>query len=219
MAKIAPSLLSADFWQLSRQMEALEGAADYLHLDVMDGCFVPNISFGPLLISSLRLHSKLFFDVHLMVQNPDPFLESFRLAGADSLTVHAEACPHLHRTVQKIKALGAAAGVAVCPATPLSVLEEILPELDMVLIMSVNPGFGGQKFIPSALEKAVKLRQMINERGLAAAIEIDGGITMENAALAAKSGVDILVSGAALFGTRDLAAAVREMKALASSAT
>ena len=217
MVKIAPSLLSADFWCPSRQLEALEGVADYLHLDIMDGCFVPNLSFGPGLVAALRPHSKLFFDVHLMVKEPDHLLESFRLAGADMLTVHLEACTHLHRTVQMIKGLGAAAGVAVCPATPLFALEDILPELDTVLLMSVNPGFGGQKFIPGTLEKAARLRQMIDSRGLSAEIEIDGGITMRNAALAAAAGVDILVSGATIFGAPDLAAAVEEMRRLASS--
>ena len=217
--KIAPSLLSADFWRLAEQIENIEAAGvPYLHLDIMDGCFVPNISYGPIILKAIRPHSKLFFDTHLMVNEPDRYLEDFAAAGADLLTVHVEACTHLHRTVQKIKSLGLKAGVALNPATSLDSIVEILPELDMVLLMSVNPGFSGQTFIPSVLKKASRLRTMIQEAGLYVDIEMDGGITMENAAAVVKSGVNVLVSGNTVFGAADIGAAARELAAVANAA-
>jgi len=217
--KIAPSLLSADFWRLAEQIENIEAAGvPYLHLDIMDGCFVPNISYGSMILKTIRSHSKLFFDTHLMVNEPDRYLEDFAAAGADLLTVHVEACTHLHRTVQKIKSLGLKAGVALNPATSLDNIVEILPELDMVLLMSVNPGFSGQTFIPSVLKKASRLRTMIQEAGLSVDIEMDGGITMENAAAVVKSGVNVLVSGNTVFGAADIGAAVRGLAAVANAA-
>ena len=216
MVKIAPSVLSADLWRLSEQIEQIERSeAEWLHLDIMDGCFVPNISYGPALLRAIRPHSRLFFDTHLMVLDPDKYLQPFAEAGADLLTVHAEVCTHLHRTVQNIKALEKRAGVALNPATPLCLVEEVLPELDLVLLMSVNPGFGGQKFISSVLSKARRLRELREQNGLSFEIEIDGGVTMENTAEIVKNGATVLVSGNTLFGAKDIAGAVRKMKQLA----
>ena len=200
MPHIAPSFLSADIWRAAEQVGSLEKAGcQYLHLDVMDGCFVPNISFGPPYIKSLRPHSRMVFDTHLMVKEPDRFLADFAAAGADIITVHAEACCHLHRTVQKIKSLGLKAGVALNPATPLSMLEEILPELDIALIMSVNPGFGGQSFIRSSLDKIRRLHDMRTLRSCSFIIEVDGGVSADNASIIAQTGATLLVAGSAVF--------------------
>jgi len=214
MAYIAPSFLSADIWRVAEQVGGLEQAGcQYLHLDVMDGCFVPNISFGPPYMKGLRPHSRMVFDTHLMVEEPDRYLADFAAAGADLLTVHAEACRHLHRTVQKIKDLGLKAGVALNPATPLVALEEILPELDLALIMSVNPGFGGQSFIDASLDKLSRLREARAARGLSFLIEVDGGVTAANALSLAQTGADLLVAGAAVLGQPDPAAAYRKLQA------
>ncbi|MCL1905833.1 MAG: ribulose-phosphate 3-epimerase [Clostridiales bacterium] len=213
MQHIAPSFLSADIWRVAEQVGGLEKAGcRYLHLDVMDGRFVPNISFGPPYIKSLRPHSSMVFDTHLMVEEPDRFLADFAAAGADIITVHAEACRHLHRTLQNIKALGLKAGVALNPATPLSALEEILPELDLALVMSVNPGFGGQSFIPAALDKIRRLDMARAERGCSFIIEVDGGVSADNAAALARAGAGLLVAGAAVFGQSDPAAAFLELR-------
>jgi ribulose-phosphate 3-epimerase len=211
---ISPSFLSADIWRVAEQVGGLEAAGcRYLHLDVMDGCFVPNISFGPPYIKSLRPYSRMVFDTHLMVEEPDRFLADFAAAGADIITVHAEACRHLHRTLQKIKALGKQAGVALNPATPLGALEEILQELDLVLIMSVNPGFGGQSFIGSSLDKIRRLQELRAARGCSFIIEVDGGVSADNTAQLAQAGADLLVAGAAVFGQNDPAAAYRDLLA------
>jgi len=198
--KIAPSILSADFACLAQQIREAEAAgADYIHVDVMDGHFVPNITVGPLVVKALRRITSLPLDVHLMVENPEQFLEEFSNAGADIITVHWEACPHIHRSLEKIKRMGKKAGVSINPATPVWVLEEILSEVDLVLAMTVNPGFGGQKLIPSTLTKVEKLRKMISEKGLATEIEVDGGINEETAPAAVRAGAQILVAGAAVF--------------------
>ncbi|MCB2204654.1 ribulose-phosphate 3-epimerase [bacterium] len=202
---IAPSLLSCDFARIAEEVHAIEEAgADLLHVDVMDGHFVPNITIGPLIVDAIHRHAKKPLDVHLMITDPDRYLESFRKAGADILTVHWEACPHLHRTVQAIHALDADAGVSINPATPVALLKDILDDIELVLIMSVNPGFGGQQFIPQALEKINELRLMANERGLTdLRIEVDGGVTRDNTQALQQSGADILVSGSAVFKSGD----------------
>ncbi|MFQ5991545.1 MAG: ribulose-phosphate 3-epimerase [Nitrospiraceae bacterium] len=211
--RIAPSILSADFARLADEVARVEkGGADLLHVDVMDGHFVPNLTVGPLIVEALRKVTKLPLDVHLMITNPDTYIHEFVRAGADYVTVHVEASPHLHRTVESIKELGAKAGVTLNPATPLSSLEEIIQDADLVLIMSVNPGFGGQHFIESCLEKIARARQLIDRRGGRAALEVDGGIKVENAGRIVQAGADILVAGSAIFCTPDYGATIKAMR-------
>ncbi|MBQ2777916.1 MAG: ribulose-phosphate 3-epimerase [Peptococcaceae bacterium] len=212
MIYIAPSLLSADFSKLQEEVKDIEqGGADWLHLDVMDGHFVPNITFGPGLIKALRPHSNLFFDVHLMIENPDKYIQEFADSGADMIVVHAEACTHLHRTIQSIHATGKKAGVALNPATSLSVLDYILPDVDMVLLMSVNPGFGGQKFI-NIVPKLERLMEMCKEQGVSPLVQVDGGITSETAPLVVNAGANVLVAGSAVFGKPDRKAAIEALR-------
>ena len=216
MVTIAPSLLAADFADLRGQIALAEkGGADWIHLDVMDGHFVPNITIGPPVIRSLRRYTSLPFDVHLMIQNPDLYLEDFRSAGADSITVHYETCPHLHRTVQKIKSLGARAGVCVNPATPEALLSGILADADMVLIMTVNPGFGGQTFIGSSLDKIRRTAALARGLHPGIALEVDGGIDDSTARSVVEAGATVLVAGKAIFGASDIPSAVRALRAAA----
>ena len=211
--KVAPSILSADFSRLGDEIRAVEAAgADIIHVDVMDGHFVPNITIGPLIVEAARRSTKLPLDVHLMITNPELYIADFAKAGADYLAVHAETAFHLHRLIQAIKEHNVKAAVALNPATPLSVLDHILPDLDMVVIMSVNPGFGGQSFIPSVMEKIRQLRKRIDEAGLHIEIEVDGGVKPSNAVEIAAAGADILVAGSAVYGAKDYAAAIKAIK-------
>ncbi len=204
MKRIAPSILSADFSKLGEEVIAVEKAgADYIHIDVMDGHFVPNITIGPLVVEAVRKVTCLPLDVHLMIDNPDNYLEDFVTAGSDLIGVHVEVVPHLHRTVQRIKELGAMACVVLNPTTSLDTLEYILKDVDMVLIMTVNPGFGGQKFITAMLEKIKRLRKIIDSRGLDVDLQVDGGINMNTIADVAKAGADVFVAGSAIFGSDD----------------
>lgn len=201
--KIAPSILSADFADLGAQVaEAEAGGADWVHVDVMDGHFVPNLTIGPLVVQALRPVTTLPLDVHLMIEAPERYLEDFARAGADVLTVHWEACTHLHRTLQQIRELGVKAGVSLNPATPVSVLEEVLSEVDLVLLMSVNPGFGGQSYIPSSTAKIRKLRQLMQECESAALVEVDGGVNAQTIREVVVAGADVLVAGSAVFNDR-----------------
>ncbi|WP_456430767.1 ribulose-phosphate 3-epimerase [Thermosulfuriphilus sp.] len=216
MVKIAPSILSADFGRLAEEVKAVvEAGADVIHIDVMDGHFVPNLTIGPLVVEAIRKVTELPFDVHLMIEAPERYLADFARAGADWISVHVETCPHLHRTIQQIKALGKKAGVAINPATPLETLEYILEELDYVLIMSVNPGFGGQSFITSSLRKIARLKELIDQQGLKVAIEVDGGINSSTIAAVTKAGAEILVAGSAIYGTEDYRQTISQMKTLA----
>jgi ribulose-phosphate 3-epimerase len=213
-AVLAPSILSADFGNLAEQVRAVErGGAGAIHLDVMDGHFVPNLTIGPPVVKAVDGITTLPLDVHLMIEEPDRYLEAFREAGADWISVHQEAVPHLHRTVTRIRELGASPGVVLNPATPLATLEEILEFVDFVLLMSVNPGFGGQTFIPSALQKVAALKGMISRRRSGVRIEVDGGVGAGNAADLVRSGADILVAGNAVFGKGDPAGNVRDLLA------
>jgi ribulose-phosphate 3-epimerase len=213
MIKIAPSILSADFANLERDVKVIEQAgAELLHIDVMDGHFVPNITIGAPVVKSLRKVTKMVMDVHLMISHPENYIKDFVDAGADIITVHAEAATHLHRLIQMIKKEGCKAAVALNPATPLSVLDYVLDDLDMVLIMSVNPGFGGQKFITSALDKIKNLRNMINERNLNIDIQVDGGVGIDNIAEVVSCGANIIVAGSAIFNSPDPTLAVKKMK-------
>lgn len=212
MKQLAPSILSADFSRLGKDVADIEaGGAHFVHVDVMDGHFVPNISFGAAVMKSLEGKTKLPFDVHLMIEEPDRYLEEFVTPQTEYITVHQEACIHLHRTVQHIRDTGVKAGVSINPATPLNTLEPILPDVDLVLIMSVNPGFGGQKLIPSALDKIRRLAEYRDRAGLAFAIEIDGGVTLDNIRMVADAGTDIIVAGSAVFGAEKIRGRVREM--------
>ena len=220
MIKISPSILSADFSRLGEDVQAVDRAgADYIHIDVMDGHFVPNITIGPLVVDALRKVTDKPLDVHLMIENPDLYIADFAKAGADIITVHQEAVPHLHRTVQLIKSLGKKAGVSLNPATPVETLDVILDELDLVLIMSVNPGFGGQSFIPSALDKIRALRQRITERGLSTELEVDGGVKIDNIREVVAAGADVLVAGSAVFNTEDYAATITALRENAANTT
>lgn len=213
MIKIAPSILSADFARLGDEIRAIDaGGADYVHVDVMDGHFVPNITIGPLIVDAIRPVTELPLDVHLMIENPDQYIPEFAKAGADIIVVHAEASRHLHRTVQLIKSLGKKAGVSLNPATSLSALEMILPDIDLALLMTVNPGFGGQSFIENCLPKISELRQRIDALGKPIELQVDGGVKVDNIKQIAAAGADVFVAGSAVFGADDYATTIAQLK-------
>ncbi|HEY9362201.1 MAG TPA: ribulose-phosphate 3-epimerase [Chitinophagaceae bacterium] len=215
MPIIAPSLLSANFLNLQQDCEMLnKSEADWFHLDIMDGRFVPNISFGPMLVEFFRKATKKVCDVHLMIEDPGNYAEAFQQAGADNLSVHIEACRHLHRNIQQIKSLGMKAGVAINPHTPVENLKDILSDIDLVCMMSVNPGFGGQKFIPQTIEKIKTLRRMIDEKQLNVLIEIDGGVTLENAPSIIAAGADVLVAGNTVFKSANPSETIQKLKSI-----
>ncbi|MFD2208779.1 ribulose-phosphate 3-epimerase [Virgibacillus halophilus] len=214
MTKIAPSVLSADFSKLATEIkEAENGGADYIHIDVMDGHFVPNITIGPLIVNAIRPVTALPLDVHLMIEKPDDYIADFVRAGADIITVHQEACVHLHRTIQLIKSHGVKAGVTINPATPPEMIRDILAEVGLVLIMSVNPGFGGQQFIPASIDKIAQIASWRQEKGLHFEIEVDGGVNQETAALCIEAGADVLVAGSAVFNQPDRKRAIHDLLA------
>jgi len=213
LIKIAPSILSANFASLLEDIKKIESAgADWLHIDVMDGHFVPNITIGPLILESIKGKTNLPFDVHLMIENPDRYIADFVQAGADSITVHVETCPHIHRTIQTIRSFGVKAAIALNPATSLSTIEYMLEEVDMILLMSVNPGFGGQNFIASTLKKIRELRNQIQSRNLDIEIQVDGGIKLDNAREIVEAGASVLVAGSAIFHSKDVENTVRLFK-------
>ncbi len=213
MVKIAPSILSADFSKLGEEILAVEkGGADYIHIDVMDGHFVPNITIGPLIVEAIRPVTKLPLDVHLMIENPDQYIEAFAKAGANYITVHVEATRHLHRTIQIIKSFGVKAGVVINPATPVETIQHIIGDIDMVLLMSVNPGFGGQTFIPEVLPKIRKVKEIADQKGLAIEIEIDGGVNPETAKLCIEAGANVLVAGSAIYNQNNYAKAISQIR-------
>jgi ribulose-phosphate 3-epimerase len=217
--RIAPSLLAADFARLGQEVEAVERAgADCIHVDVMDGCFVPNLTLGPVVVEAVRRATSLPLDVHLMIVEPERYIHDFVKAGAATVEVHVETCPHLFRTVAQIREAGAQASVVLNPSTPAAHVELVLSEVDQVLVMTVNPGFGGQRFIPEMLPKIRQLRHWIDERGLSVRLEVDGGIAPGTVALAASAGADVFVAGTAVFGTQDYAAAIAELRREAGEA-
>ncbi len=219
MIRIAPSVLAADFANLEAEVNrVMQGGADWIHLDVMDGHFVPNMTIGPAVIRSLRNITSLPLDTHLMISEPDRYLEAFREAGADILTVHVEACPHLHRTVQRIRELGARAGVSVNPATPTSLLRDIIADVDLVLVMTVNPGFGGQAFIPHSVQRIREVAALAEARGVQPFIEVDGGIDSATAPVVADAGANVLVAGSYIFGSPQPAEAIATLRDVASRA-
>ncbi|WP_191567473.1 ribulose-phosphate 3-epimerase [Metabacillus idriensis] len=213
MIKIAPSILSANFARLEDEIKDVErGGADYIHVDVMDGHFVPNITIGPLIVEAIRPVTNLPLDVHLMIENPDQYIGAFAKAGADIITVHVEACTHLHRTIQQIKAEGVKAGVVLNPHTPVSMIEHVLEDIDLVLFMTVNPGFGGQSFIHSVLPKISQVASMIEEQNLQVEIEVDGGVNSETSKLCIEAGANVLVAGSAIYNQKDRALAIANIR-------
>jgi len=217
--KISPSILSADFTRLPEEIKAVEDAgADYIHIDVMDGRFVPNITIGPFVVEAVKKVSRVPLDVHLMIEEPERYIGDFARAGSDIITVHVEATRHLHGVLQSIRRAGARAGVTLNPATPVSTLENILPDVDLILVMSVNPGFSGQGFIPQCLEKIAVVRKMIDASGHSIELEVDGGIKVDNIRLAAGAGADVFVSGSGVFGSKDYCSTIAAMKKEASGA-